>query len=86
MGIHLYSLMLTYNVDRQVPDQETGVGPVHLRSPMDENGPYHDDEDDVATLRGIDTEIPGARPTRKRSRECCMCCGMRFERFLDIAK
>ncbi|KAI0790819.1 hypothetical protein C8Q75DRAFT_806199 [Abortiporus biennis] len=80
VGAVMLALKLKDHIDdyRQVPDTE--AGPVHLRSPMDENSPYHDD-DDVATLRGIDTEIPGARPTKKRSRDCCLCCGMRCGLF-----
>lgn len=66
---------------KQVPSEEDGLGPVHLRSPVDGTSPYHDD-DDVATLRGIDTEIPGARTSRKRSKkDCCMCCGLRCGYF-----
>lgn len=51
------------------PEEALGAGPVALHSPTIESPPPN--------YMVLDTEIPAitTRPTRKRSKSCCMCCG-----------
>jgi len=72
-----------WNDYKQVSSEEDGLGPVALRSPVAENGEHYRDDVDGATLSDsvLDTEIPGARPKRKRSKDCCVCCGMQCGLF-----
>ena len=62
--------------DRQVPNHDPeealGAGPVALHSPTIESPP--------PSYMVLDTEIPAitTRPTRKRSKSCCMCCGTKY--------
>ncbi|OSX66596.1 hypothetical protein POSPLADRAFT_1038669 [Postia placenta MAD-698-R-SB12] len=71
VGAVMAGLKLKEHLDeyRRVPNEEDGLGPVALHSPIDEEG--------MATL---DTEIPATRSTRKKT-DCCMCCGMRCGLF-----
>ena len=61
------------NLDRQVPSEEDGLGhgPVALHSPLPS-------QDNLPESISIDTEIPATRPKRKRSKTCCVCCGLKY--------
>ncbi|CAL1707388.1 unnamed protein product [Somion occarium] len=60
---------------------EDAQGRVALRSSIDdsETTPFRDG--DLETASTLDTEIPGAKQKRKRSRECCVCCGLKCGLF-----
>lgn len=62
--------------DKQVSSDEEGR--VALGSPT----AYRDDDDvglDAIPTDTLDTQIPGAvRPKRKRSKGCCVCCGIKY--------
>ncbi|OCH89004.1 hypothetical protein OBBRIDRAFT_757143 [Obba rivulosa] len=55
---------------RAVPSEEDGHGPVALRTATDDEGL------EAAMHEVLDTEIPSARPRRKKA-DCCVCCGLR---------
>lgn len=68
--------------DRRIPGEEDGHGPLALHSPSTPPPSYRDEGDDLesAPLNGglqVDTEIPNARPKRKASKGCCVCCGIK---------
>ncbi|KAI0081317.1 hypothetical protein K474DRAFT_1636080 [Panus rudis PR-1116 ss-1] len=79
VGVVMTALKLKENIDdyRQLSTEDR-EGRVALHSPVDEEStPFRDG--DLETASTIDTEIPGARPKRKR--DCCVCCGLRCGLF-----
>ncbi|KAF7797879.1 hypothetical protein EIP86_009085 [Pleurotus ostreatoroseus] len=65
---------LHVSTDRQVPGEDGSEGPVALHSPLLGNA-------ELPEHMALDTEIPMARPTRKRSKDCCVCCGLKCGLF-----
>lgn len=63
------------SLDRQVPTEEEGLGhgPVALHSPIDEEAVGHIPDD-----ASIDTTLTVNKPRRKRTADCCVCCGLKY--------
>lgn len=74
--VHEEPLTTIWFVDQEVATEEGRVAlPRTPHDDSEETALFRDGDDDV-TLHEVDTSL-GSRPKRKRSKDCCVCCGLR---------